>query len=171
MTTNRNEVPGFQKPSTSDLSKMSRDEITQFLAASVGRLSNLYPHWLLLSVESPFGIPSSRFMVMWLLRKSKTMSMGQIAHSIDLTPRGISRIVDGLEIDGLAIRVTDENDKRIKNVKLTTHGERFINRALPEAVKAFDEIFSAFNKSEAIELIRLLERLTDKLKSQIDRAE
>jgi DNA-binding MarR family transcriptional regulator len=157
-----------EKPTPSDLAKMSRASAAPFTAASVGRLSHLFPHWLLLNVETPLGIPASRLLVLWMLRNEKALTMGEIAQMIDLTPRGVTRIVDGLEADGFATRTEDESDKRIKVVELTTKGRRFLDASLPEVHQKYVELFAVLDKSEAVELVRLLEKLTDHMKMQID---
>ena len=94
--------------------------------------------------------------------------MSEIAKAIDLTPRGITRIVDGLEEDGLARRIEGEFDKRIKMVELTSKGQRFLKTTLPDVQGKFRKLFSTLEKSESIEMIRLLEKLTDQLKTDID---
>ena len=94
--------------------------------------------------------------------------MSEIAKAIDLTPRGITRIVDGLEADGLASRIDGEFDKRIKIVELTTKGQRFLKATLPDVQGKFRKLFSTLEKLETIEMIRLLEKLTDQLKTDID---
>lgn len=147
---------------------MSRAAAAPFTAASVGRLSHLFPHWLLLNVETPLGIPASRLLVLWMLRNEEALTMGEIAQMIDLTPRGVTRIVDGLEADGFATRTEDESDKRIKVVRLTTKGRRFLDASLPKVHKKYVELFAVLDKSEAVELVRLLEKLTDHIKIQID---
>ena len=106
------------KPSGSQLARMPKNAAALFVAASVGRLSKLYPHWLLLNIETPHGIPSSRLIVLWQLQAYRVMTMGQIANAIDLTPRGVTRIVDGLESDGFVKRTYSKLDKRVRTVKL-----------------------------------------------------
>ena len=158
----------FAKPSGDELSKISQGELVQFVAASVGRVSNLYPHWLLLHVETPLGIPSSRLMVLWLLHSWNEISMGEISRAIDLTPRGVTRIVDGLEEEGLARRAPHKTDKRIKVVRLTNKGHRFVENTFPVARAEFKQLFSVLEKGECLEFIRLLEKVTDEMKNQID---
>ena len=72
------------KPSGSQLAKMPKNTAALFVAASVGRLSKLYPHWLLLNIETPHGIPSSRLIVLWQLQAYRVMTMGQIANAITI---------------------------------------------------------------------------------------
>ena len=168
MSTEAGNTDGFSKPTQSELRKLGRGEVDLFTAASVGRLGNLFPHWMLLFVETPLGIPSSRLIALWLLYSEESMTMGEIAQAIDLTPRGVTRIVDGLEADGLAVRHVNASDKRIKIVKLTAKGRRFIEKSFPQAAVEFGRLFSVLEKSEAIEFIRLLEKVTDQMKSHID---
>ena len=106
--------------------------------------------------------------MLWLLLSEQTLTMGEIAKAIDLTPRGVTRIVDGLESDGLAKRITSEIDRRIKMVELTPKGQKFLASSLPEALVKFSELFSVLDKTEAIEFVRLIEKLTDQMKVQID---
>lgn len=157
------------KPSGAQLSKMSKYVASLFVAASVGRLSNLYPHWLLLNIETPHEIPSSRLIVLWQLQSTKSLTMGQIAKAIDLTPRGVTRIVDGLESDGLVKRNVSKQDKRVKTVEITSKGSRFLSVALPDIQKKMSHLFGVLEKTESIELVRLLEKLTDHMKIEIDK--
>lgn len=156
------------KPSKSELQKMSRSQAAPFLAASVGRLSNLYPHWMLLKIERRHGISSSRLIAMWLLENQGPVTMGALAQAIDLTPRAVTRIVDGLEADGYAIRETDESDRRITNVALTTNGRRFLKSVFPDVVARFGSLFAVLDPRETGELVRVLEKLTHHMKKQID---
>ena len=168
MSTEAGNTDGFSKPTQSELRKLARGELDLFTAASVGRLGNLFPHWMLLFVEKPLGIPSSRLISLWLLYSEESMTMGEIAQAIDLTPRGVTRIVDGLEADGLARRAPHETDKRIKVVRLTNKGHRFVEKAFPIARAEFKQLFSVLEKNECVEFIRLLEKVTDEMKRQID---
>lgn len=147
---------------------MSRNQAAPFLAASVGRVSNLYPHWLLLKIERRHGVTASRLIAMWLLQTRESVTMGALAQAIDLTPRAVTRIVDGLEADGYVIRSADESDRRITNVKLTSSGRRFLTRIFPDVADKFAGLFDVLDPNEAAELVRVLEKLTDHMKKQID---
>jgi DNA-binding MarR family transcriptional regulator len=156
------------KPSKTELQKMARAQAAPFLAASVGRLSNLYPHWLLLKIEKRHGVSSSRLIAMWLLDNHGPVTMGALARAIDLTPRAVTRIADGLEADGYVIRMTDASDRRIINVALTSNGRRFLKNVFPDVAANFVSLFEILDPKEAIELVRILEKLTDHMKKQID---
>ena len=157
------------KPSGSQLAKMSKNTAALFVAASVGRLSKLYPHWLLLNIETPHGIPSSRLIVLWQLQAYRVLTMGQIANAIDLTPRGVTRIVDGLESDGFVKRTYSKQDKRVRTVEITPKGNEFLRSATPDIQEKFANLFDVLSKKESIEFVRILEKLTDHMKAEIDK--
>ena len=166
---NADNEQALAKPSSAQLARMPKNDASLFVAASVGRLSNLYPHWLLLNIETPHEIPSSRLIVLWQVQSTKALTMGQIAKAIDLTPRGVTRIVDGLESEGLVKRSISKQDKRVKTVEITSKGSRFITAALPDIQKKMSHLFGVLEKSELIELVRILEKLTDHMKVEIDK--
>lgn len=168
-TTKVTTPPKVSKPSKAELQQMSRNQAAPFLAASVGRVSNLYPHWMLLKVEKRHGVTASRLIAMWLLEIQGPITMGTLAQGIDLTPRAVTRIVDGLEADGYAIRMADESDGRITNVALTSNGRRFMRSAFPDIAAKFGSLFAVLDPKEAVELVLVLEKLTDHMKKQIDR--
>ena len=157
------------KPSGSQLAKMPKNTAALFVAASVGRLSKLYPHWLLLNIETPHGIPSSRLIVLWQLQAYRILTMGQIANAIDLTPRGVTRIVDGLESDGFVKRTYSKQDKRVRTVEITPKGNEFLRSVTPDIQEKFSNLFDVLSKKESIEFVRILEKLTDHMKAEIDK--
>jgi DNA-binding MarR family transcriptional regulator len=95
--------------------------------------------------------------------------MGQIANAIDLTPRGVTRIVDGLESDGFVKRTYSKLDKRVRTVEITPKGDEFLRSASPDIQEKISDLFDVLSKGESIELVRILEKLTDHMKAEIDK--
>lgn len=93
--------------------------------------------------------------------------MGDLAQMLDLTPRAITRLVDGLEDEGLAERVTDPDDARVFKVRLTRTGKRRFKELEPRLRGEFVSLFAGLDKQEIRELIRLIEKLTDHMITQI----
>lgn len=139
-----------------------------FVAASIGRLSALFPRWMSKKVESRFEITSSQLMVMFLLTQSEMATMGQLAEMLDLTPRAITGIVDGLTKKNYAIRNQDSNDNRITWIRLTPQGKAFFKSARPEISAKFGDLLSVLTRREQVELVRLIEKLTNHMKEQIE---
>ena len=157
----------LNRPSSSSLSTMPKAQVSIFAAASVGRLSNLFPRWMSVHVEKEHGIASSRLMIMWILLNEGSLPIGQLAKLIDLTPRALTRIVDGLESNGYAMRKPEKTDKRAVNVELTKNGRAFFDEIVLDVTSKFESLFNVLDKREMVELSRIIEKLTDHMKSQI----
>ena len=139
-----------------------------FVAASVGRLSHLFPRWMSSKIEVIHDITSSQLLAIFLLSQSKEMTMGQMSAMLDLTPRAITGLTVGLEKKKYIKRRRDKEDARIVWLSLSDSGKNFLKKVRPDASRKLANLFEALTKSEQIELVRLIEKLTDNMKSQID---
>ena len=139
-----------------------------FVAASVGRLSHLFPRWMSSKIEVIHDITSSQLLAIFLLSQSKEMTMGQMSAMLDLTPRAITGLTVGLEKKKYIKRRRDKEDARIVWLSLSDSGKNFLKRVRPDASRKLANLFEVLTKSEQIELVRLIEKLTDNMKSQID---
>src|SRR3954465_11521601 len=115
------------------------------IRAAVGRLRELFPemdvtsleantvferpHTLLLNMReaawASFGLTGRRFILLRLLYTSdrRRLSMGEIASQMNLGTNNVTRVVDGMERDGLVERLTGPEDKRVVFATLTQQGE------------------------------------------------
>lgn len=141
-----------------------------FIAASVGRLSHLFPRWMSMKIESIHDVTSWQIMAIFLLSRTEEMTMGQFSQMLDLTPRAITGLMSGLEAKLYISRTKDKDDHRITWVKLTPAGKAFLKIARPDASSKLGSLFAVLSKSEQVELVRIIEKLTDHMKSQIDGA-
>ena len=139
-----------------------------FVAASVGRLSHLFPRWMSSKIEVIHDITSSQLLAIFLLSQSKEMTMGQMSAMLDLTPRAITGLTVGLEKKKYIKRRRDKEDARIVWLSLSNSGKNFLKKVRPDASRKLANLFEVLTKSEQIELVRLIEKLTDNMKSQID---
>lgn len=156
------------KPTPSMLSAMPRPVLSISAALTLGRASNLFPRWMGSRIESEHGIRSNRLVLMWLLASIGELRMGVVAQMLDLTPRAVTGQVDALEREGLAERRTSDTDGRVVYVRLTEKGADLVATLEPDLVAAFSSLFSCLDKAEMREMIRILEKLTDHMKDQID---
>lgn len=139
-----------------------------FVAASVGRLSHLFPRWMSSKIEVIHEVTSSQLLAIFLLSQSKEMTMGQMSVTLDLTPRAITGLTVGLEKKKYIKRRRDQEDARIVWLSLSDSGKNFLRKVRPDASRKLANLFEVLTKSEQIELVRLIEKLTDNMKSQID---
>lgn len=75
----------------------------------------------------------------------------------------MSRLVDGLEAQGLVVRVAEATDKRVKRVLLTRAGRRARRRLAPLVARYQAEVFAGVSKGDYAAFIRCLEYLVRSL--------
>lgn len=157
-----------KKPPPGSIRLLPNSLASLFIAASIGRLSHLFPRWMSIKIEAKHDITSSQIMVLFLLSQNGELTMGQISEMIDLTPRAITGLMKGLESKKYISRTKDINDHRVIWVKLTSAGKAFMKAIRPIAAGELTSLFSVLNKKEQVELVRIIEKLTDHMKAQID---
>lgn len=94
--------------------------------------------------------------------------MGQVADMLDLTPRAISRLADGLENDGLIKRTAKPEDGRVFTIQLTQKGKVKFKEVESVLKPELASLFSCLSAQELRTFIKTIEKLTDHMKSQID---
>ena len=164
----KKERKGPSKPPPSTIRLMPNSLAALFIAASVGRLSHLFPRWMSAKIEKLHDITSSQILAIFIISREQEVKMGQLAQMLDLTPRAITGLVTGLEKKNFVNRTKDENDARITWLSLTEDGKKFLKQLMPDASKKLSGLFEALTKKEQVELVRIIEKLTDHMKSQID---
>lgn len=157
-----------QKPPPAAIRLMPTALASLFIAASVGRLSHLFPRWMSAKIEKEHDITSSQLLAIFIISQEGSVTMGQLAHMLDLTPRAITGLMNGLESKKLVIRTKDSNDARVTWLSLSDSGKGFLKVVRPDASKKLASLFSVLTKKEQIELVRISEKLTDHMKNQID---
>ena len=157
-----------KKPPAASLRIMPSSMAALFVAASIGRLSHLFPRWMSSKIEKEHDVTSSQLMVLFLISQSNQLTMGQLAEMLDLTPRAITGIMKGLEAKSFITRIKDDRDQRIIWVKLSAKGANFFKIARPDTAEKLSLLLGVLSKKEQIELVRIIEKLTDHMKYQID---
>ena len=94
--------------------------------------------------------------------------MGQLAEMLDLTPRAITGIIEALTNKSYVEKVQDKEDLRIAWVLLSSQGKAFMKEVRPEIASNFGSLLGVLSRKEQAELVRLIEKLTDHMKKQID---
>lgn len=81
-----------------------------------------------------FGLSLSRFNVLRVLHQApeRRLPMNEIAAGLYVTATNVTKLVAGLERDGLVSRRPDESDRRVLLVALTPEGEARLQAAIPE---------------------------------------
>lgn len=111
------------------------------------------------------GINIARWRVLAVLQDHGRLSMGQIVEHTLIEQPTISRIVDQLQREGLAVRETADGDSRFVLVTLTPAGKLAFKDVYPIAVKHQKQALKGFKPQEIKTLISLLERIQDNISS------
>ena len=159
---------GPRKPPPAAIRLMPSSLASLFIAASVGRLSHLFPRWMSSKIEKVHDVTSSQILAIFIISQEEQITMGQLAQMLDLTPRAITGLMAGLEKKKLVDRTRDQSDARITWLSLSEGGKKFLRIARPDASKKLSGLFEVLTKKEQIELVRIIEKLTDHMKTQID---
>ena len=159
---------GPRKPPPSAIRLMPTSLASLFIAASVGRLSHLFPRWMSAKIEKVHDVTSSQILAIFIISQEEQITMGQLAQMLDLTPRAITGLMAGLEKKKLVTRTKDQSDARITWLSLSEAGRKFLKNVRPDTSRKLSGLFEVLTKKEQIELVRIIEKLTDHMKTQID---
>ncbi len=86
--------------------------------------------------DESLGISPARLSALSVLVFGGARALGELAAAEQVTAPTMSRIVDGLELDGLARREPDANDRRAVRVTATRAGRRVLARGRGQRVRA-----------------------------------
>jgi DNA-binding MarR family transcriptional regulator len=95
------------------------------------------------------------------LDDSPKLPVGELASAAAVSPPTATRMLDGLERDGIVTREHSHADRRCVEVTLTTHGRRLLRseRARVEAKR--EQLFAQLDPEERAQAERLLLRLAE----------
>ena len=113
----------------------------------------------------PSGINIARWRVLSVLKDHGRMKIGQIVDRTIIEQPTVSRIVDQLEREGLALRETCEEDLRFVQVMLSRAGEKAFNEVYPAAIEHQAQALQGFTTKETRTLISFLERIQKNIRS------
>jgi DNA-binding MarR family transcriptional regulator len=101
----------------------------------------------------------SRLGVLWRLRVKGSSTLGELAESLDVSPRNITGLVDHLEKDGLVERFDDPEDRRATRVRLAPAGKKKLADVKNEIGSPRHGVVEGFTDEELNQLRHLLLKL------------
>jgi DNA-binding MarR family transcriptional regulator len=149
------------------LSKVPKNKRGPLGAAVTLRLGHLFSRWLERNVDVNWRGTAPQLMLIGLLVRHKTLTMGEAAELLDVTPRAITRLVDSLEKEGLVTRQVSPHDKRVYLISVTDKTQAQAKKMMPKHEKKMSELFSIFTEAELLEYLRLSSKLAGHLKKDL----
>jgi len=116
-----------------------------------------------LRAEADLSWPEFELLMRLEAAADRPLQMSEIATQLVGSPSGATRIADRLEKDGLIVRETPRENRRIVRVQLSDHGRKVLAGAERSFRTTLDETFgSHLADSEVAELRRALRHLLEK---------
>lgn len=107
-----------------------------------------------------FGGNFSRYQILRSLAfvEGRTLPQGEISRQLGVTSGNLSRLLDGLEQEGLVKRTVNTLDRRAVYIQLTAAGQEVCDRVVPPVVELAKLHCEGFSDEEKASLRVLLER-------------
>ncbi|WP_030663925.1 MarR family winged helix-turn-helix transcriptional regulator [Streptomyces cellulosae] len=87
--------------------------------------------------------------------------MADLAQRLEVVPRAVTTLVDGLETGGKVRRVPDPTNRRVIRIELTDDGHKAVQQLWRARVSAAEEILDPLTTVERAVLSGLLDALVD----------
>ncbi len=107
----------------------------------------------------PEDITSTQAKVLFQIYHFRFDRPSQIGKSLNVDNSAITRMLDRLEKKGLLVRLPDPNDRRSIVIELTESGIEVVQRSLPLARCAIDELTQALSEEEIEQLRHCLKKI------------
>jgi len=108
------------------------------------------------------GLTAPRLSALSVIVFGGPLTLGELADAEQVRPPTISRLVQGLEAEGLVERLRDPEDRRVQRVRATAAGRRLLEEGRARRVAALAAEVGALPRQERellAEAAELLERL------------
>jgi len=99
------------------------------------------------------------FVLILLMRNPDGLKVSQLAAGTGVSCPTMTGVVDGLLNAGLVTRETDEQDRRIFVVTITTVGQELLDQVLPQHYQRVSRIMSMLDEAERTQLNGLLAKI------------
>jgi len=134
--------------------EMAATEALSALRVASHGMRTMMDRWLERSDMS-----EGRLSVLWRLRVKGSMTLGDLAESLDVSPRNITGLVDHLEKDALVERFPDPEDRRATRVRLAPAGKQKLSDIKNQMGSPRHGVVAGFTDEELTQLRHLLLKL------------
>lgn len=98
-----------------------------------------------------------------LLKKQSNVQMREIAEYFNIELPSATSLLNKLVALQLVKREQDAKDRRLVRVALTPEGDKLLKKSMDEKLKHIDHMLTYLTETEQHELLRLLEKLNDRI--------
>lgn len=109
------------------------------------------------------GLTPARTNVLWHLGRSGPHLQRELAEAMDVSPRNVTGLVDGLVAEGFVTREPHPRDRRATLVTLTRRGTSAVRRLEREHEEFVSLLFGAMPTNRVKDLARTLRAVVERL--------
>lgn len=107
--------------------------------------------------------------VVKILEQIGDLSLSELSERIRAQNSTVTGIIDRMEREGLVVRERSTEDRRVVIIKLTAKGTQLAENVPLEPMKVFQSALSSLTKDEMRELLRILLKVSKRVKSIVRR--
>lgn len=107
------------------------------------------------------GLSAPRLSALSVVVFGGAMTLGDLARAEQVRPPTMTRIVTGLEKDGLVKRIGDARDHRLTRIQATPKGQRVLAAGRARRVNALAGTLRSFDAAELVQLGRGIQLFND----------
>jgi len=107
--------------------------------------------------------------VVKILEQIGDLSLSELSEKIRAQNSTVTGIIDRMEREGLVVRERSTQDRRVVIIKLTPKGTELAENVPLEPMKVFQSALSSLSKDEMRELLRILLKVSKRVKAIVRR--
>jgi DNA-binding MarR family transcriptional regulator len=134
----------------------------QELARLVAEFGKAYTRWIC-SEMGHAGTTPARARLLAVLQCEGPSKMNELSVVLGVTPRNVTKLVDGLEVEGLVTRQPHPSDRRATIVRLTDRGTLVGKESVMADNAAAAWLYRQLGPNDRQQMARLLRKLLDVL--------
>lgn len=147
----------------------SSDEPAVALTHAFAQFGPRFVHWMKAGIRDD-GESLGRLRLLRSLDQNGPQIMASLRRHLHVTARNVTQLVDGLETDGLVLRVPHPEDRRASLVSLTDRGRDRCHAIFQAHIERTATLFSELEVADQEHLLKTLKRLTEQLESLPDQS-
>ena len=133
-------------------------------------VTQIFRRWHSRTVEKEWGVTGPRVTMLVILVQARSLTMGELASRMEVTPRAVTRLVDGLESDGLVMRTKDPKDRRVIHVTCTQRALDLAAERMPALGTRMSGLFDGISTEDLRTFVVVATTVGERVRSQLAEA-
>lgn len=139
----------------------TQDASLDAVVAATAQFADSFVRWSARKATEA-GANITRLRLLYSVHCHGPQKMADLADELDVTPRNVTALVDGLESEGLVRRVPHSTDRRITLVELTCNSDK-VAAQFATFQASLAALFAGLDDADRAALLRLMTLLRDRL--------